>query len=92
MAKERALPRRLHGLPLRKRRLRIRWASSMATSSRRDIVRGTRTVPVTQQVLHDARNPAALTLPVVGADLAGRIPAAARACGAFSRQRISGMN
>ena len=40
-------------------------------ASRRDIVRGTRTVPVTQQVLHDARNPAALTLPVVGADLAG---------------------
>jgi len=32
-----------------------------------DLVRGTRTVPVTHRVLHDASYPAALTLPVVSA-------------------------
>jgi uncharacterized protein len=40
-----------------------------------DLLRGTRTVPVTHQVRHDARHPAAITLPVVGTDLTG--PAAA---------------
>ena len=49
-----------------------------------DLVRGTRTVPVTHQVLHDALHPAALTLPVVGADLAG--PAAATGTGQLTAE------